>query len=59
MNITIFLIPVGILILYFILNEFIRYRRRIEGIPGPPGLPIVGNLHQVCQDKMRHQPSFW
>lgn len=32
---------------YFIANEFVRYRARLKGIPGPTGLPIIGNLYQV------------
>ena len=33
---------------YFVINEFIRYRSRLKGIPGPHGLPVIGNLYQVC-----------
>jgi len=47
MHFAIFFIPPVLLIVYFIINEFVRYNRRIPGIPGPSGLPIVGNLHQV------------
>jgi len=46
MNFVLFLIPPA-LIVYFIINEFVRAGRRIKGIPGPTGLPIVGNLHQA------------
>jgi hypothetical protein len=42
-----FAIPALLLITYFVVNEFVRYSRRIKGIDGPTGLPIVGNLHQV------------
>ncbi len=34
-------------IVYLIVNEWTRYDARIKGLPGPPGLPVVGNLHQV------------
>ena len=34
-------------ILYVILNEYIRATARIEGIKGPRGLPLIGNLVQI------------
>lgn len=34
-------------ILYVILNEYIRAAARIEGIKGPRGLPLIGNLAQI------------
>jgi len=36
-----------VILAYFIGNEFVRYKARLKGIPGPVGLPIIGNLHQV------------
>jgi hypothetical protein len=47
MHLGIFVIPPALLVCYFIVNEIVRAQRRIKGIPGPSGLPIVGNLHQV------------
>lgn len=39
---------VGLLVIYLIGNEYVRWRARIPGINGPRGLPVIGNLHQVC-----------
>lgn len=39
--------PLLLLTIYFLYNEFIRYRTRIKNLPGPQGWPIVGNLFQV------------
>ncbi|KAH8691991.1 cytochrome P450 [Talaromyces proteolyticus] len=36
-----------IIIVLFIGNEYYRWAIRISGIPGPIGLPLIGNLHQI------------
>lgn len=36
-----------LLVTYLVINEIIRWRLRIKGLPGPRGLPVVGNLPQV------------
>ena len=40
-----------IIVGYFMLNEWVRYRSRIKGLSGPLGLPIIGNLHQVTSNQ--------
>jgi hypothetical protein len=37
----------AILVVYFLINEIIRYRARINNLAGPRGLPVIGNLYQV------------
>lgn len=34
-------------LVYVILNEFIRSSARVQGIKGPTGLPLIGNLGQI------------
>ncbi|OAL27057.1 hypothetical protein AYO20_09865 [Fonsecaea nubica] len=34
-------------LLYLVINELIRYSVRLPGIPGPVGLPLVGNLWSI------------
>lgn len=34
-------------ILYVIINEFLRSSARVNGITGPIGLPLIGNLAQI------------
>ena len=37
-----------LIVIYLVQNEIYRYTRRIKGLPGPWGWPVVGNLFQVC-----------
>ena len=41
------LLSTAIPLLYVIANEFLRYRSRVSGLRGPPGLPLIGNLWQI------------
>lgn len=50
MHFGILAIPAAFLIFYLVVNEIVRAQRRIKGIPGPSGVPVVGNLHQVWHD---------
>ncbi|OLL26238.1 3-hydroxyphenylacetate 6-hydroxylase [Neolecta irregularis DAH-3] len=40
-------ILVAVFVGYLLLNEVWRTNVRVKGIPGPQGLPLVGNLHQI------------
>ena len=42
-------LPLALLFIYLIQNEIVRYRSQIKNLPGPRGLPVVGNLFQVIQ----------
>lgn len=39
-----FLAFVATFVLYVVANEFVRAQARIKGLPGPRGLPLIGNL---------------
>jgi hypothetical protein len=42
---------------YLIQNEVFRYSRRIKGLPGPQGWPIVGSLFEVRNQSVAvHNP---
>lgn len=34
-------------LVYVVLNEFVRSSARVQGIKGPTGLPLIGNLAQI------------
>lgn len=50
-------LPLALFLVYFIQNEIVRYRSQIKNLPGPRGLPIVGNLFQVIQFRNRSYES--
>lgn len=35
------------LVSYVVVNEVVRYQARVPGMPGPPGLPLIGNLWSI------------
>lgn len=37
-------------LIYLLATEFYRHKRRLSTLPGPPGLPIVGNLTHLHPD---------
>lgn len=41
--ITLFLAPV----VYFVVNEVVRYNARISRLKGPRGLPVIGNMWDI------------
>ncbi|KAF3768104.1 hypothetical protein M406DRAFT_70202 [Cryphonectria parasitica EP155] len=38
------------LFVYILINEATRYRARVPGMNGPPGLPLIGNLLSIRTD---------
>ncbi|KAL2216045.1 cytochrome P450 [Thermoascus aurantiacus ATCC 26904] len=48
-----------LLITYLVIDEIIRWRLRIKGLPGPRGLPVVGNLPQVLWTFTAEQYRKW
>ncbi|KAL8404676.1 hypothetical protein RB594_009511 [Gaeumannomyces avenae] len=47
-----FLALVATFVLYVVANEFVRAQARIKGLPGPRGLPLVGNLWDLRGDRV-------
>ncbi|KAF7559927.1 hypothetical protein G7046_g4222 [Stylonectria norvegica] len=39
-------VPLVLIVLYLVQNEYVRYSTRIKKLPGPRGFPVVGNLFQ-------------
>ena len=42
-----FLTLIAIPLSYVLVNEFIRYKARIQGFSGPTGIPIIGNIFSI------------
>lgn len=43
----------------FLINELYRWSVRIRGIPGPRGLPLLGNLRQIAKTSPPEQYRLW
>ncbi|KAF8855914.1 cytochrome P450 [Acephala macrosclerotiorum] len=58
-----FLLPLAASIIpsvvYFLSNELVRYRARIEGLKGPRGLPVVGKLYELHSISASEQYRIW
>ncbi|KAL1851534.1 hypothetical protein Plec18170_006353 [Paecilomyces lecythidis] len=48
-----------LLVLYLGINEIIRWQARLKRLPGPRGLPVVGNLPQVLSTFSAEQYRKW
>lgn len=44
---TLVALPPLLLLAYILVNEVARYRARVPGMRGPPGLPLIGNLASI------------
>ncbi|KAF5863997.1 hypothetical protein ETB97_008932 [Aspergillus alliaceus] len=44
---------------YFLANEYVRWKRRIPGLKGPRGLPVIGNLLHVTKTFSAEQYRRW
>lgn len=50
----------AVIIAVFVLaNELYRWSIRIKGIPGPRGIPLLGNLHQIKNTSPPEQYRLW
>lgn len=55
---TLIALPALLLLTYVLVNEFVRYRARVPGMKGPPGLPLIGNIHSIRTNAVA-QYSAW
>lgn len=46
-------------LLYVVANEFVRAQARIKGLPGPRGLPLIGNLWDLHGVDAAEQYRVW
>ncbi|CRG92012.1 3-hydroxyphenylacetate 6-hydroxylase [Talaromyces islandicus] len=49
----------GIIAAFFLINEVYRWSVRIKGIPGPRGIPLLGNLRQITNTSPPEQYRLW
>ncbi|KAI1073825.1 cytochrome P450 [Whalleya microplaca] len=53
------LIPTILLIIYVALNEVVRLRARISGLPGPVGYPVLGSLPSLRGTATSDEYRIW
>ncbi|KAL4876205.1 cytochrome P450 [Aspergillus karnatakaensis] len=52
-------VPIILLATYIVFNEVLRWSKRIKGLKGPRGLPLIGNLRDVNKQFSAEQYRQW
>ncbi|KAL4860985.1 hypothetical protein BDV12DRAFT_191377 [Aspergillus spectabilis] len=52
-------VPIVVLTAYLLFNEALRWSKRIKGLKGPKGLPVIGNLLNINKTFSAEQYRKW